>query len=1033
MKKYVFIILLFYVQWSHAQYAISDQRLVEQRLPASFDELLKCNCIQQIYQDKKGLIWLATPLGLIRFDGYELKYFKHDPVNSKTIAANYVLRVTEDNKGNIWVGLNENGISCYDPVADEFTNYNISLADTFSQHNIVSIFVDGDDELWFSPGYAGLCHLDKKTKTFSTYRIVTKENCPHLSESDARLSNFAMDVKARDKNSLWLATPEGLFVFDKKSGVATPVRAKPVDKSMPADYNARRIIVDGNMLWIGGWASGIQSYDTKTGEWKRYMFSEKNKSVYTDNIVNDMTKKGPDEIWIASADKGLGVFNKKSKKTFFFSSDPDYKHLPGILANLVFRDRQQNVWVCFKEAFYKFLPEPRQVEAYRINSYPNQNNGLSLTNCVFEDVSGRYALVGTSYGDGILFNDNKLHETVSIPVKAGLSGRSTMHINGFIQRDSSSVWVLTGDLLLTLDLTSKKLSTPAQPMNNEFEWGLNNYNSFVKDAEDNLWISTPLHGIICYNIRTGSSDTYSQGDKNITHAIATNNINCIAQDSRDRIWYGSLLSSCLGYYDKRSKTSVVLNESGNGSDKRHSIKTYDFLNIDGNIYASTESGLLQFDCSGDKPVLIKKINAANGIGADWVKAAALGKNGNLWLLTVLGVCRYDSATNALTTIGKGSGIYKTVTGISYTQQKNIYLTGINYYYQINEASKPSFSGPIAPLITALKVDENEVNVPAMLSKENQVRINAHYTYFSFLYASPDMVNADKTNYSYMLEGYDKEWVNAGNRRVANYTNLPGGNYVFKVRASLGKENRYSSITSVPILIGTLFYRTPWFRALLAGIVLLILYMVYRYRLNKQMEINLLNNRTYILEKEKALVQYEILKQQLNPHFLFNSLAALSGLISTEPGKARTFLDKMTKIYRYILKSGNNELVNLSDEINFATTYINLQQTRYQQGLEINILVSEEDEGYKIVPVTIQNMVENAIKHNVISTEAPLIIDITVEDKYLVIKNNLQRKKIVDTSNRQGLTQLKALYSYLSKRPVVVEETDKLFAIKIPLI
>jgi len=112
-----------------------------------------------------------------------------------------------------------------------------------------------------------------------------------------------------------------------------------------------------------------------------------------------------------------------------------------------------------------------------------------------------------------------------------------------------------------------------------------------------------------------------------------------------------------------------------------------------------------------------------------------------------------------------------------------------------------------------------------------------------------------------------------------------------------------------------------------------------------LEINRLNNHTQFLEKEKALVQYEILKQQLNPHFLFNSLAALSGLISTEPGLARTFLEKMTRTYRYILRSSNNELVRLSDEINFAATYINLQETRFQDGLKVIINISEDDESY----------------------------------------------------------------------------------------
>src|SRR4029078_8833364 len=179
----------------------------------------------------------------------------------------------------------------------------------------------------------------------------------------------------------------------------------------PADYNARKIIVDGDMLWIGGWASGVQSYNTKTGEWEQSLFAKRNKSIYTDNIVFDMAEKSDDEIWIASSDKGLGIFNKQTKQTVFFSDDLNYSQFPKTFANLVFNDRQQNAWVCFKDVFYKFKSEPDQVIAYKISSYQNQNNGLSITNSVFEDSTGRYVLAGTSYSDGIVFTDRKLNKT----------------------------------------------------------------------------------------------------------------------------------------------------------------------------------------------------------------------------------------------------------------------------------------------------------------------------------------------------------------------------------------------------------------------------------------------------------------------------------------------------------------------------------------------------------------------------------------------------------------------------------------------
>ncbi|HRH60090.1 MAG TPA: two-component regulator propeller domain-containing protein, partial [Chitinophagaceae bacterium] len=407
MKKLLLLLLLFISKCVVAQSPIPGYRLAAQRLPACFDELLKCNCIHQIFQDSKGFLWFATSLALIRFDGYDFKYFKNEPGNSKSVSHNHVYKIAEDKDGNIWVGLNQNGISKYDPIANEFTNYNVSSNDSSSEMAVESIFIDMNDEVWFSLGYSGLYHLNKKTNAFDNHKIVTRENCPHLTENSAHYSNYVMDMKDRDKNTLWLGTPEGLFIFDKRSGTSTPIRSKPVDTTKPADYNARRIIKDGDLLWIGGWASGMQSYNTKTGRWEQFLFSKQGRGIYTDNIIIDMAEKSADEIWVASSDRGFGVFNKHTKTTLFFSDDALYGYMPKTASHLIFQDRQQNVWTTFEKAFFKFSVQPDQIQAFKIASYKNQNNGGSSVNAVFEDISGRFVLAGTSFSDGIVVTDKK--------------------------------------------------------------------------------------------------------------------------------------------------------------------------------------------------------------------------------------------------------------------------------------------------------------------------------------------------------------------------------------------------------------------------------------------------------------------------------------------------------------------------------------------------------------------------------------------------------------------------------------------------
>jgi LytS/YehU family sensor histidine kinase len=142
---------------------------------------------------------------------------------------------------------------------------------------------------------------------------------------------------------------------------------------------------------------------------------------------------------------------------------------------------------------------------------------------------------------------------------------------------------------------------------------------------------------------------------------------------------------------------------------------------------------------------------------------------------------------------------------------------------------------------------------------------------------------------------------------------------------------------------------------------------------------------------------------------------------------------MSKVYRYILKNRDKEVVLLSEEIIFVQLYNDLQRTRFENALQINMNIDEDNYHRKIAPVTLQNLVENAIKHNTADADAPLVIDLFIEDDYLIVRNNLQRKNFVETSNKQGLGNMESLYKYLSNRTMVIEENENYFIVKIPLI
>jgi hypothetical protein len=186
-----------------------------------------------------------------------------------------------------------------------------------------------------------------------------------------------------------------------------------------------------------------------------------------------------------------------------------------------------------------------------------------------------------------------------------------------------------------------------------------------------------------------------------------------------------------------------------------------------------------------------------------------------------------------------------------------------------------------------------------------------------------------------------------------------------------------------------------------------------------------------LKRENLIARYEALKQQVNPHFLFNTLNTLTGVVEKNPEKATEFIHKLSDIYRYVLEQKDKELISLKEELKFVDDYIYLSKMRYGDGLSVdNTIVADN---ILIVPLGLQMLIENAIKHNIISDEQPLRIEMGNNDAYIWVRNSLQRKSSMEVTNRVGLDNLKNRYEYISDKEVMIIEAEKTFEVRLPLI
>ncbi len=208
---------------------------------------------------------------------------------------------------------------------------------------------------------------------------------------------------------------------------------------------------------------------------------------------------------------------------------------------------------------------------------------------------------------------------------------------------------------------------------------------------------------------------------------------------------------------------------------------------------------------------------------------------------------------------------------------------------------------------------------------------------------------------------------------------------------------------------------------------------FKIVMDKALETYSLRMRNKTLERENIHAQFEILKNQINPHFLFNSMNILSALIPTNPDKALSFTRKFSKLYRSMLDLKPQPVISLREELDFVNTYIYLQKMRFEDSLQVNVNISNDKMTYVLPPFALQILVENTVKHNVVSEDTPLKVNIFDEGEYLYVSNNLQRRGYVEDSTGLGLKNLKERYKMITEAPVLLQSKEDIFLAKIPLI
>ncbi len=1019
-RKFVSIFFVLYL-------TSCTQLTFAQRLPYTFEQVRVNgssldNLIYCMLKDSRGYLWLGTANGLKRYDPlFSITYLK-EKNNKRSLVQNNIGILCEDQQGRIWIGTTE-GVCYFDRKTNLFTRIEEVSKPDFACRNIIC---DSRGDIWFSIRDGGLYKFNTKTNKLTNFRH--ENNNPKSISFNRILVNGLKEDPS--KKGLWISCQDKLNYFDiasqtfhhsdhnpLKIPILTPTTKsaltidqnllvysdnatseicwydtrlgkivktfKVVDENGKSHTNFYKIFFDSNKdLWIGTYEN-IMIY-VKVDLTKTILIQEDkgNKNSFTVNAYNDILQEENGTIWFATL-KGLstisGLATKKPNDQLFniydFSKKMFEKQPNDWTVGFV-EDSQDKSWwfLTGKKRIFNYSPESDQYSEYKIPDNPELKD-LDYAFSINE-YKNKLLIFKRSH---IYSFDKQTHQfdEIKLDREINLEGYFGIETNIIL---GDSLWVFTKSRgsLNTFNYHFKKKRWSVYPV----IYGINTVKlsktidiyvaRSLVTKKGEFWLAIHSGGLAKFNPKSkGFEVIKTKQDIDFTKIGYTG----FDEDKEGNIW--------IGAYDL-----VKFNP-----------KTYDFQSV---------------------------------LDRDMIGSMVVDSSNNICMATLDEFMFFKEKTDEKFSFNIGSNTFSDSWGNSLNKLKNGKLLSRNNQSAIvinfKDLKLPSSNDKlyIARVQAADSIIQiNENNQPVNFrAEQNSVSI-------AFGVLMPPETNLYR--YYYQLEGVDKDWkADKSQSRYAIYGNLDGGDYVFKVKAK-DTNGKYLPQKNLYLHIDTPFYKTLWFRILGLLLVIGLGLAFIRYRTNQRKKIYHLQIQSTRLEKDKTEIQYQNLINHLNPHFLFNSLTSLNGLILSEPDVASDFLQKLSKIYRYILQNKDNEIVSLEQELTFVKNYIDLQKSRFDDGLQVNIDIADEYLSSGIVPVTLQNLFENAIKHNTVEEDKPLIINVLVENETLIVKNNLQKKKFVETSNKQGLDSLKKLYSYLTDKPFETIETESEFVVRVPLI
>ena len=806
--------------------------------------------IECIYQDQQGFMWFGTFNGLNRYNGYDIQIFNHNIDDPNSLSHEHVVKICEDEERKLWIGTYGGGISVFFPEYDRFNRIQevIYQGDTILLQQISDVKTDHEGNIWVVDENEGLFVYDKDLSLVTLYRndpqndrsipqsyyfgIVFDNNgdawigvgngmlCHKPSGSDEfEVLKFESRIAAADDGiksmyydqlgKIWIGTTsQGAYMYDPMNNSFINYR----EKSDKYNITGNTVMAfaedwDGNLL-IGVDGGGINILDRSTGEISTVEYSAGNSETISTNAIYALFFDHSGNFWIGTYSGGINFQSHYKDKFRKYIPDPmnpnslSYKNVTAIM-----EDSDGEVWIGTDGGgLNKFDPQTGYFEHYRAD--PTNPEWLQTDVIIHLMQDNEKDIYIASYNHGLtIFNKYTKTFKQYLPDPDDPTSIAGIHPWYTFQDSYGTIWV--GLLAVGLDKFDKETGTFSHYTQNvDDPNALNSPNIKIiyEDKKYELWVGTEGGGLHKYNREADNFTRYSYNAEN-EKGISNNDVRDIFEDSENNFWIGTGNGLCL--MDRDEGTFQVI---------------------------TTKDGLPG--------------NTINGILED--------DQGFLWLSTDAGISKFNPKEMSFRNYDKTDGLQgnefnytasmKSSSGYFYFGGKN----GFNMFRPDEIKDNPNPPPVVITKIsilnntyTKIPIKKRRKTIYKSVSAVDELIFSYKQNVLTFEFAALDYGNSVKNKYQYILEGFDKIWTHTGaNKRYATYTNLPGGDYVFKVIAANGDGIWNEEGIELKITITPPFWKRLWFILL---VIALIIWLILRY----------IKNREEKLKSDKQLLEQKI--------------------------------------------------------------------------------------------------------------------------------------------------------------------------------